>query len=78
MSDATTPTPVTASTLFDTLKGLLTKVEDDYAKARSGNQAAGTRVRSVMQEIRKTAKTVRDEMLEFREKSRTTKPSKKS
>lgn len=62
MSDA----PVT-TTLLETLKGLLTKVEDDYAKARGGNKAAGTRVRGVMQEVRNTAKALRDEMLQFRE-----------
>jgi len=77
MSDSTTPTPA-ASSLFDSLKGLFDKVTEDYTKARNGNQAAGTRVRSVMQDIRKTAKAVRDEMLEFREKSKAAKPSKKS
>jgi len=69
-------TPVT--TLFDGLKGLLTKVEGDYVKAQEGNQAAGTRVRSVMQEVRKAAKTVRDEMLALREKARAEKPAKAS
>jgi len=68
----------TTATLFETLKGLLTKTEEDYAKARGGNQAAGTRVRSVMQEIRKTAKSVRDEMLEFRGKAKAEKPAKPS
>lgn len=72
MSDAPTN-----ATVYETLKGLLAKVEDDYAKAKGGNQAAGTRVRSVMQEIRKTAKSLRDEMLECREKAKTEKPSKK-
>lgn len=70
MSDAPT-------TLFETLKSLLTKTEEDYTKAVSGNQAAGTRVRSVMQEIRKAAKSLRDEMLTFREKAKSAKPNKK-
>lgn len=63
--------------LFETLKNLLTTTEEDYTKAVGGNQAAGTRVRSVMQEIRKTAKSLRDEMLSFREKSKSTKSNKK-
>ena len=69
-------TPVT--TPFDGLKGLLTTVEEDHKKAQEGNQAAGTRVRSVMQEVRKAAQVVRKEMLALREKARAEKPAKVS
>lgn len=69
-------TPVT--TLFEELKGLLAQAEGDYAKAREGNQAAGTRVRKVMQNIRNTAKSLRDEIITYRDKSRAARAEKVS
>lgn len=72
MSDA----PTTPETLFSTLEALVAKAKEDYTKAREGNQAAGTRCRGTMQEVRKTAKLVRDEMLEHRNKAKESKASK--
>mgnify|MGYP001791431106 CR=1 FL=1 len=53
---------------FDQLKTIIASVEEDIAKAEGGNKAAGTRVRSAMQEIKNTAQEIRKQVLEFREK----------
>jgi Histone H1-like protein Hc1 len=52
---------------FETLKRLITEVEDDVAKASGGNKAAGTRVRKKMQDIKAAAQEVRKKILEGRE-----------
>ncbi len=54
---------------FDQLKTIIASVEEDIAKAEGGNKAAGTRVRSAMQEIKNTAQEIRKQVLEFREKA---------
>lgn len=44
---------------FEKLKNLIGSVEDDLNKAVKGQKAAATRVRKVMQEIKKAAQEVR-------------------
>ncbi len=51
---------------FERIKTLLASVEDDLAKAKGGNKAAGVRVRSVMQEIKDAAQDVRQGILALR------------
>ena len=54
---------------FELLKKLVQEAEDDVAKARGGNKAAGTRVRKKMQEIKAAAQDVRKKILEGREET---------
>ncbi len=51
---------------FDHLKELVAAVEDDLHRAEGGNNAAGTRVRKSMQEIKQTAQLVRLGILQQR------------
>lgn len=53
---------------FDRLKTLIAQAEEDVAKAEGGNKAAGTRVRTTMQEIKNAAQEIRKEILELRDK----------
>ena len=53
--------------LLDKLAELVESVRDDYAKAKGGNKAAGTRVRKSMQDVKNTAQEIRQEMLSTRE-----------
>lgn len=48
---------------FEKIKELIASLESDVAKHDSGNASAGTRVRSVMQEVRNLCKEVREEVL---------------
>jgi len=52
---------------YETLKQMVTEVEDDLNKAVGGNKAAGTRVRKKMQEIKAEAQKIRQRILENRE-----------
>jgi hypothetical protein len=52
---------------YETLKRMVTEVEDDLNKAVGGNKAAGTRVRKKMQEIKSEAQKIRQRILENRE-----------
>jgi ribosomal protein S17E len=52
---------------YETLKRLVTEVDDDISKAAGGNKAAGTRVRKKMQEIKAAAQEIRKKVLEGRE-----------
>ena len=52
---------------YETLKQLVTEVEDDLNKAVGGNKAAGTRVRKKMQDIKSEAQNIRQRILENRE-----------
>ncbi len=52
---------------FDTLKKLVAQAEEDLAKAEGGNKAAGTRVRTTMQEIKNAAQEIRQKILELRD-----------
>lgn len=48
---------------FETLKQLVLEVEGDVAKAESGNKAAGTRVRTKMQQVKAAAQELRKKIL---------------
>ncbi|MEI7657251.1 MAG: histone H1 [Phycisphaerae bacterium] len=52
---------------FDQLKKLVAEAEEDLKKAEGGNKAAGTRVRGLMQDIKATAQTIREKILELRD-----------
>ncbi len=51
---------------FEKLKALVEAVEEDLAKAKTGNKAAGTRVRKQMQDIKGLAQDIRKKVLEMR------------
>jgi len=52
---------------YEQLKNLIASVEEDVRKAAGGNKAAGTRVRKQMQDVKNTAQTLRQKVLENRE-----------
>lgn len=52
---------------FEKIKALLADIEEDVKKAEGGNKAAGTRVRSVMQDVKNAAQEVRQKILEMRD-----------
>jgi hypothetical protein len=52
---------------YESLKRMVTEVEEDLNKAVGGNKAAGTRVRKKMQEIKAEAQKIRQRILENRE-----------
>jgi hypothetical protein len=47
----------------------IASIKEDYAKGKTGNKAAGTRVRKVMQDVKNLAQQIRQEMLDSREAS---------
>jgi hypothetical protein len=51
---------------FEVLKQKVAAVEEDIMRAESGNKAAGTRVRKMMQDIKQAAQEVRLKILEKR------------
>ncbi len=51
---------------FQSIKNLLSLIEEDVNKAANGNNAAGTRVRKAMQQLKVMAKEVRDAVQEQR------------
>ena len=51
---------------YEELKALVSEIENDINKAKGGNKAAGTRVRKQMQQIKQSAQTVRNRVLELR------------
>lgn len=51
---------------FDDLKEIAASATDDVLKFDGGNKAAGVRVRKVMQDAIKAAKTVRSRIIEAR------------
>ncbi|RKY06176.1 MAG: histone H1 [Planctomycetota bacterium] len=51
---------------YENLKVLVAEIESDIDKAEGGNKAAGTRVRKQMQQIKQSAQTVRNRVLELR------------
>lgn len=51
---------------FETLKRTIAQCEDDLKKAMGGNKAAGTRVRTAMQDVKNLAQEVRKKILELR------------
>lgn len=52
---------------YNKIKQLIAEIEDDIKKAEGGNKAAGTRVRTVMQDIKNAAQEVRQQILQMRE-----------
>jgi len=52
---------------FEKIKQLIASIEEDLKKAEGGNKAAGTRVRSVMQDIKNAAQDVRQQILTLRD-----------
>lgn len=52
---------------YEQLKRLIAEAEEDVAKAAGGNKAAGTRVRKLMQDIKKAAQDVRVQILDARD-----------
>lgn len=53
--------------LLDQMAQLIESIREDYGKAKGGNKAAGTRVRKTMQDVKKMAQDIRQEMLESRD-----------
>ncbi|MFC1677779.1 histone H1 [Planctomycetota bacterium] len=51
---------------YEDLKTMVAEIEDDLNKAEGGNNAAGTRVRKQMQQIKKVAQAIRSKILELR------------
>ncbi len=51
---------------YEALKALVDEIENDVNKAEGGNKAAGTRVRKQMQQIKQSAQSVRNRVLEIR------------
>ena len=54
---------------FDNLKARIADAEEDLAKAEGGNKAAGTRVRTAMQDVKNLAQDIRKKILELRDSS---------
>jgi hypothetical protein len=52
---------------FERIKKILAETEEDLKKAEGGNQAAGTRVRKAMQDVKEASQEVREKILEIRE-----------
>ena len=55
---------------YEKLKSQLAMMESDTQKFFNGNNAAGTRVRKALQEIKKTCNDMRTEVQEIREKNK--------
>ena len=51
---------------YETLKQLVAGMEADVTKFYGGNNAAGTRVRKHLQEVKKACQDMRDEVQEIR------------
>lgn len=52
---------------YENLVASINGVRDDVDKAKTGNKAACSRVRKVMQEVKAHAQEIRKEMLELRD-----------
>jgi len=52
---------------YERLKEVVVSAEEDVIKADKGNKAAGTRVRKIMQDVKKAAQDVRNKVLELRQ-----------
>jgi len=52
---------------YEDLKAKVAEIAEDMEKAEGGNKAAGTRVRTAMQEIKNIAQDIRKKVLELRE-----------
>jgi hypothetical protein len=54
---------------YQQLKDMIAAAEDDIEKAASGNKAAGTRVRKLMQDVKSQAQQLRQQVLDNRSES---------
>ena len=54
---------------YEQLMRLVQEAAEDIAKAEGGNKAAGTRARKTMQEVKKAAQDVRNDILNLRDDS---------
>jgi len=52
--------------LYEDLKAKLEEIAEDVEKAKGGNKAAGTRVRTAMQDVKNMAQEIRKQILELR------------
>ena len=59
---------------YERLKEVVASAEEDITKADRGNKAAGTRVRKIMQDVKKAAQDVRNKVLELRQQGETPLP----
>ena len=51
---------------YEQMKQILASIAEDVDKVHAGNKAAGTRVRSAMQDIKNLATEIRKDVLELR------------
>ncbi|MFI4882760.1 MAG: histone H1 [Phycisphaerales bacterium JB064] len=51
---------------YEQMKQILASITEDVDKVQAGNKAAGTRVRSAMQDIKNLATEIRKDVLELR------------
>jgi hypothetical protein len=51
---------------YEKLKELVASVADDVSKASSGNKAATTRVRKIMQDVKNVSNDIRKDMIAVR------------
>ncbi|MEQ8317685.1 MAG: hypothetical protein RIE77_02665 [Phycisphaerales bacterium] len=51
---------------YEQMKQILDSIAEDMDKVKAGNKAAGTRVRTAMQDIKNLAQELRKEVLELR------------
>lgn len=52
---------------YERLKQVVAEIDEDVQKAKGGNKAAGTRVRGAMQDVKKIAQEIRQQVLELRD-----------
>ena len=58
------------SQIFETIKQKVAEAEADVTKFTQGNNAAGSRVRKAMQELKQLAQALRQEVLEAKNASK--------
>ena len=58
------------SQIFETIKQKVAEAEADVAKFTQGNNAAGSRVRKAMQELKQLAQDLRQHVLEVKNSSK--------
>lgn len=51
---------------YETLKNLIAAMEEDVTKFYNGNNAAGTRVRKSLQDVKRACQDMRNEVQEIR------------
>ena len=61
------------SKIFESIKQTIAEVESDVSKFYEGNNAAGSRIRKAMQDLKSLAQELRQEVLETRNSRKTEK-----